>query len=161
MRTGFTNEATVVAPTGVVGFDLLPDANLDPGARIGATVVRIHIKLNLMFQSSVSDANPVQAWFWAGVMVLPADTPNFTFPNVRGNPRLDWMLWDAISPYRDSRLLTAGSTPSMLWRDYDIKSQRKLVEQDDKPFLVIAAGHLAGDDITEVAGYASVLIKRE
>lgn len=147
--------------TGPVAIDLLPDTVLDPGARLGATIIRIHMVLRAHFVVSQIET---PAWmFWVGIYVGPALAPAPPpGPGAHAND-VDWMFWKPVTPGSPGNLVfgTAPDQHVSAALEFDIKSQRRFYEPTDKAWLVGQLENNSG--ITtglEPTFTSSVLIKR-
>lgn len=119
----------------IVGFNLLPDSNLDAGARAGSTVVRTRLKIYFAIDSAVFTVNPVDCSYFFGLMILPADIPAVDLPSPRNMAHYDWFGWEVFYP------LAGGGVPStgLILRtiEMDVKSSRRLLEQKDTVWLIV------------------------
>lgn len=146
---------TPVADGTTIRFDLIPDAQLDPGARIGSTVVRTFLTLTFIYDSVVNQVNPGAFKIYAGVMVHPHSET----ASPAQQPDWDWMWWQQINPM--SEALGALPATGQVWQRHlplvDIRAKRVMYDQMDKPFLEIQP---AGGGLSSIYVASSVLIKQ-
>lgn len=143
---------------GPQALDLLPDTVLDPGARLGATVTRIHIELRARWV--VAQVTPPIWFFYLGVYVGPSTFPTLPLgPGAHAND-VDWMFWRAIGPQSAGNLVI-GATDMSAQYTFDVKSQRRFYEPTDKLWMIgQAEGNQGVTDSLEPAVTVSTLIKR-
>lgn len=152
---------------GPVVIDLLPDAVLDPGARLGATVERIHLKLNAEWvtaQASMPDWNA-----YLGLYVGPGLSPSPPPSPAGALNAVDWMFWRALGALEGggaTAFLTVGVEPDLTTHigtvyNFDVKSKRRFYEPTDKLWAVMELRNNQGYQASLAPALtASVLIKR-
>ena len=120
--------------------------NIDPDQLVEATLVRV-IVTNLGATGNIAD----KAYF--AVLVADEDTfPTAADPVTETD--MDWMMRVMVQP-----IVTANASGANR-RDYDVRSMRKLREQDREPYFVIGAdAGNAGAMIVSLAVQALFLLK--
>lgn len=118
------------------GFILIPDLMLDPGARVGSTVLRIHGTLQINC-GAVTKTDP---GFFFGIAVtdvngfnLPAQPPILPYTHMNG---VDWMAWGYF-PVASRNVGYYSSTSSTTYSyPFDVKSKRRITQPQENLVLV-------------------------
>lgn len=118
-----------------VGFDLLPDDAVDPGAKLGATVVRIRGELAIM-----STGNPYENSFTVGIAVAEREA-DYNAPVL--NPAtdantVDWLYWESWIAPGDSTLAVQATGQVYHSRHVDAKSSRRIYAPGQTLALYVA-----------------------
>lgn len=115
------------------GFDLIPASELDPGARVGSTAVRLIGSLNVIQESATPNLDSI---VYFGVLVSPVEgTPDQAFNNPSIDPlvnrnQMDWMFWKAY-PLNEYSTAFSNAGATLCTYPIDIKSSRRLVSPQD------------------------------
>lgn len=148
------NSTTPIPADSALWTNLLPDSTLDPGARIGSTVTRVRLRVQLTYDDVIFQSDPGLKMIWVGCIVMPNNVTPAQVLGPHTHSGSDWFMWDVIPPNRNR--LQLGTTLALIWDAYDIKSQRRLTDQYDVPTFVIQPNFVIGS----VKVIASTLIKR-
>lgn len=138
---------------GHVGLDLVPDTALDPGARIGATVERI--RLRLQWQTGATITMGADGYATSGV-VLGSFAGSAGTPNPVADA--DWMAWNPVPLSGwDGALVAAGAvtSPYLQSTTIDVRSKRVFTQPTDQLWLSFGANY----DCGAIVAASSVLIK--
>lgn len=153
------NNATPAAPPSANAFNLLPDVSLDPGARLGSTVVRTHIDFFLTFTASFTAI--VNSAIWIGLARYDFALVSGISPATSWN-NVDWAVWRKLSVSSlNSQAFGDPSTQVQFSIDaadpLDVKSARRMEEQSDT--WVFFVQPVATPAVAEIDVTSSVLLK--
>lgn len=147
--------------SGPAALDLLPDDVLDPGARLGATVTRVHLKVDAYWTPAIAALPDWHMYF--GLYVGPgAPAAQIPSPATALNA-VDWFFWETLSVHNvdNGTILNETAASYSVGYTRDVKSQRRFYEPTDKVWAVAElrnnAGYAAGNGPTVTV---SVLIKK-
>lgn len=153
---------TEVSPVGTIanyGIRIVPDSKLDPGRRIGSTVLRCHIVIEILGAELTSASG---GWFF-GLAVMDvtefatsSTPPELPIVNNAPNNGVDWMAW-GYRPFshKDVGSSVVASTRSTTW-ELDVKSKRVIALQGENLVFVLQNNGYTGT--TGVNFVSSVLL---
>lgn len=153
VRTAY-NSGVIAGGLANWGVPLVPTPNdplsvggdLDPGARIGSTVVRVLATVEI---TGPALTNSIGGYYVGAAVADASDFALNTAPPilpVDDANSVNWAYWDYIpnsSPYDKLGYLTAGTETSQTFK-VDVKSKRRFINPNDQMFLVIQAVSVAG-----------------
>lgn len=149
-----------IAQGAVKASNLISPSYLDPGARIGSTVTRIRMNIQVAFPGAYLDSISKA---YVGVCVWPESDVALAPPHPwNGRNSLDWLAWEPISPAGADVVFVTTLPPtagSVVNRDLDIKSQRVITEPGDTLVVAVYGDTTAASQITIFSHTSSVLLK--
>lgn len=154
--------ATQSSTVGVVanyGFNLIGSGMLDPGARIGSTVVRTILTVEFIAGALVL---PGANGFFAGLAV--ANTVGFT---VGGTPPIlpvthansvDWMHWSYNAVAQVGTGVLTGTADTHIGKVFDIKSRRVMSQPDENLIFVVQNNGIANTTGVNITSQVLLLL---
>lgn len=144
-------------------FDLIPNASLDKGARIGSTIQRAHVTMAYEIPGNGIDGVGL---FVVAMAVVPEGvvTTGQLSPFENRND-WDWAAWKAVGPFGvagSAFVTTVPPTAALVGHvDFDFKSARRLTEPTDTyaMFVQWVPGTSSGTWVNAIRVYSSLLLK--
>lgn len=138
---------------GSVALDLLPDASLDPGARVGSTITRVHLvcQWQVAGAQTFTPTSHVSFGMIAGRFESGLNVPN----PMLGGDEDRWMLWDRVPISEGYQAFSPTQTTGLFNHRFDVKSKRVLHGRSDKLWLSISPSDFT---MGELVATASVLV---
>lgn len=124
---GIASAATTPVPIGSQGVNLLPEdagiaGGLDPGARLGATVMRVRGALELSTATGTGFKDNRFTW---GITVAPLDS--VPQPEVDRN-RYQWLTWSHLAPWNQTYEVLIQATNAHWAVNFDVKAKRVITQ---------------------------------
>lgn len=140
-------------------LDLLDGADIDRGAVVGSTIVRV--RSNVGISGVDTNVPPLPSGFFIGVAIGQVGGP-FPIPGTDRNT-IDWMWWKYYSiigrdvGYNEQKDETGVLTGRYMAVDLDVKSSRRIISPLETLFAIIQYNSIPAGANTNIV--SSVLLK--
>lgn len=148
------NDIGTAASGQLLSADICPPTSVDDGAKLGATVIRTHIRATFLVPVAAG-ALAYNGVIYVGASILPTTTP--IGPGTAQN-QVPWFFYDVVHPVDPSGLIdpTTTSTQMLFTREWDVKSNRVITQPGETVLLCVQPLSM---DITAARFDVSLLIK--